>query len=132
MQVIICGNNRIEPCKVPSKQYERHFYLTRDQLYKIYPDGLTRMTVTKYGHKANDDEVIFYKENAIVPHLERNQSYEMAKILSEIDEHKLMKGENKNIRGLAIKNVMSTWKQMLPIVPFILLGVIVLYSVVFS
>lgn len=133
MEVIIFGKNRVEVCKVPPKQYERHFYLTRDQLYKCYPDGLTRMRRTKYGHAAGDEEVICYKENAIVPYNIQKQEYTMDKILSEIDEHKLMIGNaNKKTLRLTIKNAVSVWKQMFPILPFMIVGFILVYAVVFS
>lgn len=132
MEVIIFGKNRVEVCKVPPKQYERHFYLTRDQLYKCYPDGLTRMRRTKYGHAAGDEEIICYKENAIVPYNIQKQEYSMDKILSEIDEHKLMTvGKNKASR-LSIKNVASTWKKLSPMLPFIITGFILLWALVLS
>ena len=111
--------------------YERHFYLTRDQLYKMYPDGLTRMIRTEYGHKAGDEEVIFYKENAIIPYHVQKVEYTMDKILSEIDEHKLMQSKEKKTIGLTIRNVGRTWKQIVPLLPFIVTGFIVLWAVVF-
>lgn len=45
MMVIIIGTNRAEMCKVPVKDQDKHFFMTRKQLYKVYPDGLSRMRI---------------------------------------------------------------------------------------
>ena len=45
MMVIIIGSNRAEMCKVPIKDLNRHFFMSRGQLYKVYPDGLKALLI---------------------------------------------------------------------------------------
>lgn len=90
MQVHVIGRNRAEMCKVKNKDVEKHFFSSRRMLFKVYADGLTRCIVTKYGHWKMDEEIIVYKENAIVPYHPKNVCYADWKICAEIDEHKKM------------------------------------------
>lgn len=90
MQVHVIGRNRAEICKVKNKDVEKHFFSSRRMLFKVYADGLTRCIVTKYGHWKMDEEIIIYKENAIIPYHPKNVCYADWKICAEIDEHKKM------------------------------------------
>lgn len=91
MKAIIMGRNRAVIGKVKLKEWEaKHWYLCGTQLYKMYPDGLTRTIITRYGVRKADEEVIIYKENGTIPYHSRGVSYSTDKVLSEIDEHKLM------------------------------------------
>lgn len=90
MQVHIIGHNRAEICKIKNRDVEKHFFTSRRMLFKVYADGLTRCLITKHGHNAGDEEIIIYKENAIIPYHTRQVAYEDWKICAEIDEHKKM------------------------------------------
>ena len=90
MQVIIIGQNRAEFCNVKKNDKEKHFFMTRKQLYRVYPDGLTRMKVTRFGIEDESDEVIVYKENEIVPYHTRGLDYSANRFVFVIDEHKLL------------------------------------------
>lgn len=90
MQVHIIGHNRAEICKIKNKDVEKHFFTSRRMLFKVYADGLTRCRRTRYGRPDTDEEIIIYKENAIVPYHPRQVSYLDWKICAEIDEHKKM------------------------------------------
>lgn len=90
MQVIIIGQNRAEFCKVKKNDKEKHFFMTRKQLYRVYPDGLTRMMVTRYGEQEESDEVIVYKENEIIPYHTHGLDYTSNRFVFQIDEHKLL------------------------------------------
>ena len=57
-------------------------------LFSVFPDNLTRCIITKYGRWDNDEEIIIYKENAIIPYHPKNGCFADWKICAEIDEHK--------------------------------------------
>ena len=133
MMLIIVGSNRVEFIRIKKKDYDRHFVQTRGQLYKVYPDGLTRCIVTHHGRRMRDEEVVVYKENAIVPYHPRSQLYTMTKILSEIDNHKssLPKG-GWHVSMSNVGEAVSIWKQLVPTIPFIIAGIILIWAVVFQ
>lgn len=133
MMLIIVGTNRVEFVRVKRKDFDRHFVTTRGQLYKLYPDGLTRCIVTKHGKHAKDEEIIVYKENAIQPYHARRQLYTMTKILSEIDNHKNSIPKDKWKANIGtVGEVASAWKQISPMVPFIIAGLVLLWALVFA
>lgn len=88
MQVIIIGRNRAEICKVKRRDEEKHFFESRKMLMKVYADNLTRCKIYRYGHWDKDEEIIIYKENAIVPYHPKNGCFADWKLCAEIDEHK--------------------------------------------
>lgn len=133
MQAIIIGRNRAVIGKVKLKDWEsRHWYLCGTQLYKMYPDGLTRTIITRYGRRQTDEEAIIYRENGTRPYHPRNVSYSTDKILSEIDEHKLMTIP----RGAGILDLVTRRRReikgLIGYLPLIVAGFVVLYAVVFS
>lgn len=130
MKILIVGTNRAEYSKIKPKDYDKHFFEIRRQLYKAYPDGLTRTIITEYGRRQHDEEFIVYKENAIVPYHPRQQQYTMAKIISEIDEHKLMTAKS-TFGGmkLMMKQAGDVWKQLKVMLPILAAGIILLYAV---
>ena len=90
MKVYVIGRNRAEMCKIKNKDVEKHFFTSRKMLFKVYADGLTRCRMTKYGYSDGDEEIIMFKENAIIPYHPKNVCYDDWKICAEIDEHKKM------------------------------------------
>ena len=91
MMVIIVGNNRVEYCKVNKKDEGLHFFKTRGQLYKVYPNGLSRLRVFDYGGKQiADEEVIIFYENETTPYDTYEIDYTMDRLLSDVDRHKMM------------------------------------------
>ena len=130
MMIIIVGSNRAELCKVPTKDLEKHFFLTRGQLYKVYPDGLSRMRVyATDGTEQESEEVLVYAENAIVPYHPKHVDYSQDRILAEIDEHKLM-GSQKAVWPYRIyfTQARSIWREIGPMFPLIVAGVILLWA----
>ena len=67
MKVYIIGRNRVEMCTVKPRDYDKHFFVTRGQLYKMYPDNLMRTIRYEYGVRRRDEEVIIYPENGVKP-----------------------------------------------------------------
>lgn len=92
MMVIIMGEDRSEFCTVPKKNKEKHFIkIRRSQLYKVYPNGLSRCKIDYFGEKVMTDEIIVYAENETVPYIiKMGVRYGMEPLLQNIDEHKEM------------------------------------------
>ena len=131
MKVYIFGRNRAEIGKIKLKDVEKHFYTSRRQLYIVRPDNLTRVFLNKYGHPEGDDEIIVYKENALIPYHPRNGCYYDWKIMAEIDEHKIMLQPKKSPIVLAMKSVKDISKALSgSLVGLIVVGVII-YAFVF-
>ena len=109
----ISGVNRAEFFKVKKKKdFSRVFFLTRQQLYRVSPDGLTRLRVTHYGKERPSDAIISYVENEIVPYDPKGIDYCMDNFLAEIDRYKLMTNYswfNKNRPWISDK-VVEVWK----------------------
>ena len=92
MMVIITGENRVEICVPNKKQEGLHFFKTRNQLYRIYPNALSRVRIFDYdGLEVGSEEGIIYRENDIVPYDTLNLDYTMDRLLSDVDMHKTMK-----------------------------------------
>lgn len=129
MMVIIIGCNRAEICKVKVSDLDRHFYCSRGQLYKVYPDGLTRMRITAVDGKVSDDEVVVFAENCRYPYHTRGLDYTLDTILREIDQHKLMQPH-----GLLTKyrvwftRAGKVWRAVLPFMGLIISAVIVIWA----
>ena len=88
MQVHIIGRNRAEMCRIKNRDTDKHYFMSRRMLFSVYPDNLTRCIITKYGRWKTDEEIIIYKENAIIPYHPKNGCFADWKICAEIDEHK--------------------------------------------
>lgn len=132
MMLIIIGSSRAEMVKVRKRDYDKHFLVSRSQLYKIYPDGLERCFVYEHGRRKADEEVIVYPENGIIPYHPRRQMYNMGKILSEIDNHKNCIGERHGLFGnsvVAFGGMRSIWRELAPIAPIVIAGIVLLWAV---
>lgn len=68
MKAIIVGNNRVEVCEVKKRDYEKTFFVHRQQLYMIMPGNLVRMRYfDKDGRETREpDEVCVFREGASV------------------------------------------------------------------
>lgn len=91
MKVIISGCNRMEFCNVKKKKdFDRRFFMTRGQLYSVFPHALVRMRVYTYGKERDTEAVIAYKENEIIPYDTKDIEYSMDNFLADIDRYKQM------------------------------------------
>lgn len=131
MKALIIGRNRVVIGKVDLKEWEaKHWYLCGTQLYKIYPEGLMRTIVTRYGKRKTDEEMIAYHENASIPYDQLTVSYDTDLVLSEIDEHKLMAAP----RGGGLLDMVARNKRNLGKIsgalPLLIAGAVLLYAVV--
>lgn len=123
MMAIIIGKNRVEYLHVKKKDLVKHFFITRKQLYKVYPDALTPVEIYHDGVWVGDESIIVFEENGSLPyHCKYPKDYDMDAILASIDEHKLMSPKK---AGFSFGSVNPT--KIWDWVPLIALGVIGLY-----
>ena len=90
MLVYIVGRSTVKICRVRNTDRDKHFFAHRGQIYKVYPEGLTTFNRYRFGEKQDTEELIVYSENSTVPWQTHGIDYSASKVLSEIDEHKLM------------------------------------------
>lgn len=91
MMVIIFGEDRAEYCSVKRKMKDKHFFDTRHQLYRVYPQGLSRCRIDNFGEEYTSSEVVCYAENEIIPYIIKGDvDYSANSFCMDIDEHKLM------------------------------------------
>lgn len=132
MMVIIHGNNRVEICDVKLQDQEKHFFQSRGQLYKVYPDSLTRIDIidnTGKEIKKTSDECVIFTENNIKPHLTRGVDYSPDTILRQIDEHKLNTKRTLFSSGeIFFKQASKVFMQIFPYMGLIITGLIVLWA----
>lgn len=134
MMVIIIGKNRAEYCRVRKKDLSQHFFITRNQLYKIYPDALTPMEVHHDDAWVESESVLVFEENATKPyHCKYPADYDMDPILATIDEHKLMMPKKAGLKGFFTSKSMSSFnmRTLLELMPWIVVGIVLLYAFVF-
>lgn len=126
MKVYILGRNRVEMGNVKTKDLDKHFYVTRGQLYKMYPDNLTRMIRYEYGVRRKDEEAIIYPENGTVPLQPRNGDYDQRLTMALIDAHRMPNGAHKS------KSILTQYKEargeIKAAVPFLIVAVAFLWS----
>lgn len=90
--IVIMGEDRAEYCKVAKKHKEKHFFKTRNQLYRMRPEGLARCKIDYFG-TVKSDEIIVYAENEIIPYQIKGEiQYTMDKFFMDLDAHKQMTG----------------------------------------
>ena len=131
MMVIIVGKNRVEYCRVRKKDLCQHYFITRNQLYKVYPDALTPMEVYHDGAWVESESVLVFEENACKPyHCKYPVDYEMDPILASIDEHKLMLPKKTGLKGFFTSTSWSkfNFKTMIELMPWVIVGIIVLFA----
>lgn len=132
MMVIIIGKNRAEYCRVKKKDVANHFFITRNQLYKVYPDALTPMEVYHDGAWVESESVLVFEENACKPyHCKYPADYDMDPILSSIDEHKLMMPKKKGLSGFFSGGKGLKINDIIKLAPWIIAGMVILYSFIF-
>ena len=91
MMVMIFGEDRAEFCSVKRKMKDKHFFETRHQMYRVYPQGLARCRIDNWGEEITTAEVITYAENEIIPYIIKGEvDYSANSFVMDIDEHKLM------------------------------------------
>ena len=129
MMMIIIGRNRAEPTIIKSKDYEKHFFRERNQAYRMWPDGFTRMRIFKDGVEQESEEVYVYPENGIIPHNTQGLDYRPEAIKSDIDFHKnaTRKGFVNRFR-LFVDSGVNIYRAIAPYLGVTVAGIIVLWA----
>lgn len=124
MMGIIVASNRLEYCKIKKKDVIKHFFVTRKQLYKIYPDGLIPMDIYHDGAYIETQSVTMFEENGLRPyHTRYPEQFEKDVILMNIDEHKLMSPRRSKLSAISGALNRSDVKNAIPwIITAIILG----------
>lgn len=130
MRAIIIGKDTVYYYDVSKKDIDRHFFVVRKQLYKIYPDALTTVDVYQNGAFIGTDSLIVFEENGNKPyHCKYPKDYEDDYILSSIDEHRLMLPAKKGWKGF-FKMSKGGWRTLLEFMPWIIIGSVLLFTMV--
>lgn len=132
MIVWIEGVNRMENCHPKNKKDmdNKFFFETRHQLYRVFPDQLTRVDIYEYGHYKYSDEMIVYPENSITPQLIRGQRITKDKLMMDMDEFKGLPGgiwQEAPVASLTSK-IQKSINKLLPFGGLIVTGIILLYA----
>lgn len=126
MMGLIVGKNRFEFCKIKKKDVVKHFFTTREQLYKIYPDGLIPMDIYHDGAYVETQSVTMFEENGLCPyHTMYPEQYDKDVILVNIDEHKLMSG--KKSKFLTVSSFLNG-KEFKTALPWVVVGIVLIYG----
>lgn len=67
-KVIIIGANGHEHARIKPKNKKKRYFETKNQLYRVYPEGFVRMRITHIDGSTEYAECIIYDENCIVPY----------------------------------------------------------------
>lgn len=126
MMGIVVGTNRLEYCKIKKRDVVRHFFTTRNQLYKFYPDGLIPMEIYHDGAYIETQSVTMFEENGTRPyHTKYAEQYDKDVILMNIDEHKLMSPRRSKLSAISGVINNSDFKTA---IPWLITGVILAYA----
>lgn len=101
MMGIVIAPNRLEYCQLKKKDIAKHWFITRKQMYKMFPDQLIAMDIYHDGAFVRSESVTIYTENATTPyHCKKPAEYHKDVLLAQVDEHKIMIDDK---RGLLAK-----------------------------
>lgn len=124
--ILIVGSNRAEFCKPKPKDVDtKHFFVTRNQLYKVYPDMYTRVRRYYCDVSVSTDEMIIYPENGIRPDIQRGAITDFDKLMADIDEHKMLNGSSKHKNVGTLSSKVSSFKKFFPL---LLAGIVLAYA----
>lgn len=137
MLVIIVGKNRIEYCQVKKQNLDKHFFATRGQLYKVYPDTMRKIEIIEDGKKRTETCII-YPENGIRPYGSKlpetdeelsKDPYAMDRVLMNISEHKLAHNESRfgRYKGY-FTSVSKNYGTITQWIPYVIAGVCVILA----
>lgn len=134
MIVIIVGNNRVEYCKIKASDQQKKLFASRQQLYKVVPEGLVRMRRHNMtgGYEMASEEVMIYREGASAPYdTLPGVSFYQEDVLPEID---MIKGSvspsalRKN--ALLMKAKAISDNLLLPYGGLIIVGIVIAYALI--
>lgn len=135
MMGIIVGVNRVEYISVKKKDLKKHFFVTRDQLYKFYPNLLKKMFLEDKIGVVRSESVIIYPELSIRPFGWEEppegikDPFDFDTILANLDDHKRLRSGGPFSRWkMYLTSGKSIWKELAPAIPVIVGGVVLLLA----
>lgn len=135
MMGIIVGKNRVEYITVKKKDLKKHFFVTRDQLYKFYPNELEKAYLEDDKGIVRTESVIIFPELSIRPFGWEPPSegdtdpFAFDTILANLDDHKRLRGRNPFSKWrMYLTSGRSIWRELSPAVPIIIVGVVLLLA----
>ena len=127
MIVVIIGSDKVEYCQVKKKDLDKHFYISRNELYIVYPDSLRPVDIYHNGAWIGSDSIIAFERNNPYPIECKDTSlYDMDNRLGYIDEHKLMSPRKKGLGSLFSNN--KAIDNILKFIPWLIIGGIFLFN----
>lgn len=127
MIAYIIGRNRVEIGKIRTKDLDKHMYVSRKQVYQMYPDTLTRVIRYRYGRRIDDEEAIVYNENATAPYHPRNGCFDPILAMARIDEHKMTLASTQRPTSMLAK-YRDLRRELAPVLPFLIVGPLIAWS----
>lgn len=114
MMIIIKGNNRVEFCKIKTRDQNKRLFATRNQLYRVSPRAMIRMRqFDEKGHEDDSEEVQIFEEEASAPFdTPVGVSYYQEDVLPEID---MIRSTSRTVLGTksALMRAMSTGRDLM-------------------
>lgn len=128
-KVIIIGSNGHEYARIKPKNKKKRYFETKNQLYRVYPEGFTRMRVTHIDGSIEYAECVIYDENCIVPYCipSKTMDYSSEAFMEDIWLDKQQANDYLKKR-LSWQNVGSFLQQYGKYLPFVLIGGIVVIA----
>ncbi|MBR5015068.1 MAG: hypothetical protein IKY16_10785 [Bacteroidales bacterium] len=131
MMGIIVGENRVEFIQVKKRDLKKHFFVTRDQLYKFYPNCMKKMRLEDDLGLIRTESVMIYPENGIRPYGwaepedPSDDPFDFDTILGNIDEHKRMVTRSPFSRWrMYLRTSQSVWRTLAPLLPILVAGIV--------
>lgn len=122
MMVIIIGKNRAEICSIRKKDLGKPFFVTRNQWYKIYPDGLIPIDIYHDGAFIRSESVTVFEENGTCPiHTLYPEQYSDDVLFMNMDEHNAMRNKKGFFASVNTKGLKNN-------LPWIVCGIALLYA----
>ena len=131
MMGIIVGKNRVEFIQAKKKDLKRHFFVTRDQLYKFYPCVMKKMRLEDHIGLVRSESVIIFPENSIRPYGwtpkgSGQDAFDFDTILANLDEHKRLRSKNPLSKWrMYFSAGQSVWRTLALILPFVVVVIVV-------
>lgn len=124
-KVIIIGANGHEYAKIKTKNKRKRYFETKNQLYRVYPEGYVRMKVNGL-EKTTDAECIIYDECCIAPYdlPDKTMDYSADAFEEDVWLDKQMSSAFERKR-LSWQNVGTFFDQFGKYIPFVLIGGVV-------
>lgn len=129
LTVLIVGPDRAEFCRPKSKEVDvKHFFASRNQLYRLYPGQIQRCRYTFRGHSMGTFEMVVYPENGIRCANARGEYVTVDKLLADIDEQKHSWSRFRKPYGTMTSKVKSVFNSLMKALPFIIMGAVLGYA----